>query len=383
MNSTRTPRRAFALFAALLAASLTACATVPGVTVTESHPDEPTPTVTEPGPSDSEGELTVKDTPSGNPNDQITVASTDGIEDIAVQLWLDDSTAIVSKENRELEQYESFDGTKLYPRSLYTYDTSDKKLTPLIEEDGVSIEAYALNPDRTALIYAPYSVGDHTLKVLDLATHKTASLSFAWDAVWLDNYTIVGKFYGENHAFIADLSHGIDKVSPEKITGITDEVMYVHEAHNGKIYYTGADEHLKRYDTATEKTDSFGLTGVSALKVAPDEQQLALARYDSSEIAELAVCDINCTNPQSLAETDGQFAWSPDMRVLAYVVADGTSSGVYVHDFLSDSTTQVAVGSHYNKIAWNPTSEVLSLATYEDSDDRPETLLVHLAAPGE
>jgi hypothetical protein len=26
---------------------------------------------------------------------------------------------------------------------------------------------------------------------------------------------------------------------------------------------------------------------------------------------------------------------------------------------------------------------VLSLATYEDSDDRPETLLVHLAAPGE
>lgn len=320
------------------------------------------------------GQLTVKETKSPTAGAKVVLAKTEELNNMSVDIWLSDSLAIVSAENRNLPKFDNYTTGMVYPRSLYTYDIGSKEFTPLLEREGVHLWAMDLSPDNRHLIFSEYVVGDASLSILDIATEETSELTSTWGANWINDTTLIGQYYGENRAFTQKL--GGERKNIKELEGKVGFILLVA----GKdAYVSDPDGNLHRFDTATREIKTMGISSVIEIKESPDGTHLALTRFNEQDESELIVCDIDCSDPQIVAAAGGSFAWSPNNKMIAFADVEGSDTGAYVYDLSTGDTTQISVGTEFGKIAWSGSNETLSLATYGDDEQGLMTLLAHLS----
>lgn len=357
------------VLASMLTVTLSACSQL-GVTTVEQ---ERSPEAVESVSDDAErGKLTVKEAGQGTPDPGFTLAETKKFPDIEFEAWIGEDVALVSAENRDLPQYDSYVNGMVYPRSIYFFDINTADLTPALERPGVNLSVGAVSPGGRYVTISEYVVGDNELSVLDIETGKTVDLSTATHAYWVDPLTVAGYDFHQGEMF----TYKVGDAGPSKMN-MPPDLLTPSAVTADYVYYSNEDNQFRRFDRATGEVENIGLKNVGGAQLSPDETQLAVSVYTESDTEELYVCDLLCHDPELIAEGAGPVAWSPNMQMLAY----GTSEGLFVKDFLFGETTPILLGVDFFRIEWNTNSKRIGIPTVDKDGRMQGAVVASLSGP--
>ncbi len=326
-------------------------------------------TIQEPG-----GSITIIDdnTDSDADEPKISVIRIDTYEKLEISDWLDSDTVIVSKENESLEKMSLEELSDLYPRSLYLFDLNTKEYKLLAEEEELNLGGARLSPDKKNLLYYGNSLGDPSYYVLNMENLKSfgimsETVGNVGSANWADKDTVIGAGY-MNGAYYA----GTDG----KITALEEldqKAVYVIRKIKDTFYYNTADDNtLMALNLSTGETVNLGLTNVSGIYPAPDENQMLVLQYnDNGSKQLLLLCDRDGKDGKTIAEGAelGGVSWSPDQRMIAYNrKGDGNGTmvgGLHLYDMLTGKSTQIAVDTSNAITCWGPSGEELAYTQWD------------------
>ncbi|NBD27196.1 TolB family protein [Paenibacillus glycinis] len=310
-------------------------------------------------------------TPTAGP--AITVGGIKTYEKMEIFDWLDEDTAIVSKENDSLAKMKLEELSDSYPRSLYRFNLKTGELVPLKEQENVFLGGASLSPDKKSLLYQAYALGDPAYYVLNLETLKSFGLAGdpiggAMSAAWADDGTIVGASYAGG-AYTATATGDIAALEE-----LNEGALIIVAKLGSSIYYnSNADETLKVLDLNTKKTKDMGLGSVGSVIPSPDGKQLLVKQYDGSK-AKLVLCDLDGGNAKTIAEGAelGGISWSADQRLIAYSmqaeVNGAAVKGMYVYDLLSGEATRIAADvENAAHSSWSASGDKLSYSVWNGS----------------
>ena len=305
----------------------------------------------------------IEEAPEDNKKPMISVVKIDRFENLEISDWLNDHTLIVSKENTDLLKLDYPEVSSTYPRSIYTFTIEENKYELIREHAGGNLGGAALSDDRKFLLYHEFTVGDPAFYIMDMETkgsknNEDMMISSAMSAQWASDGTVTGASYNGG-AYSADPAGGVTMVE-----GLKEESLIVTDKIRGEIYYTLPDETLWKMDLRTREKKSLHLDSVYSLSHSPDGKQILLIQSDGAKFT-LAVYDTNGENRQLIDEGQeiSAVSWSKDQRMIAYHLKSDengkTASGLYIHDMLTDETSQIAVDVQPSSTLWSPSGEEL------------------------
>lgn len=318
-------------------------------------------------------------TESGAP--EAVIEKMDKYENLDISDWLDADRVIVAMENESLGRMELSELADQYPRSLYEYNLATNEYRLLRERANAHLGSAMLSPDKKHMIYQEYSLGDPVFYVMNLDSKEEFRLSGepiggAISAKWADSSTIIGASYGGG-AYIASTDGNIRTVE-----GLDGAMLFIVETMKDRIYYnTGSDETLMVLNTKSLAVADMNLGSVHGVYPAPDGSGLLVLQYNGNKTA-LLLADPDGEEPKSIAEGAeiSGVSWSPDQRMIAYVMKSngngGGGKGLYVHDLLTGKTTQIAVQIDNATTLWSPSGNKLAFAEW--NGDAYVSQVVHL-----
>ncbi len=325
------------------------------ITACEKAQDDNKTITVEPGKSITIIDNVGKETKEAN----ISIESINKIDNIEILDWLDETRAIVSKENDTLEKLSLLELSESYPRSLYIYDLNSNEYKLLKEVKNVFLGGAMLSEDKKHLIYSEYTLGDPMYYVLNMDTLESfpirgEQLPGATSAHWADNDTIIGTSFGGVYMMNTKGEITIlDEFSEESFYFIKkiDDVLYYNSIYE--------NEPLTMYNISTKEKVSLDLYNVYNIIVSPSMDKLLLLQ-DNGTKSSLTLCDLDGKNTKVIAYgTDlNGVSWSLDKRFIAYnMKEDGQNSSVNslsVYDMLTNEVTQIVVDIPYLSTNWNP-----------------------------
>lgn len=293
----------------------------------------------------------------------------DIFENMEITDWLNENTVIISKENTSLEKMSLLELANSYPRSLYTYDIDTKEFQLLKEYKGGNLGGGSLSPDKKNLFYYEFTVGDPAFYIMNMNTLDSFTIGGAMSAKWADNDKIIGaSYYGG--AYLASTTGEMILVED-----LLEEALVIVDKIDDYIYYnTNSDESLWRLNLATNERISLNIYNLHGLYPSPDGEQILALQSDGGAKMTLALYDMAGANRSIIAEgaeIEG-VSWSLDKRMIAYnVKADvksGGESGFYVHDLLTDESTQIASDTQVSTSKWSGSGEKLVFTEYDGKE---------------
>lgn len=293
----------------------------------------------------------------------ISIVKVDTYDNLEIFDWMDTDTVIVSRENDSLEKMKLEELSDSYPRSLYLYNINTKEYHMLREEENLNLGGASLSPDKKNLLYHGSSLGDLSYYVLNLDSLKAFSIVGAGSANWADEDMIIGAGYA-NGAYYADME---GDTTP--LEGIEQKNVFIIEKIKDKIYYNTADDNtIKILNTSNEEIEDLGLANVLGLYPAPDETQMLVLQYsDSKQI--LLLCHIDGSNVKTIAEgTIGGISWSPDQRMIAYMIKENeedAAGDLYVYDISTNKATQLETDVENTSTCWSPSGKELAYTQWD------------------
>jgi len=329
--------------------------------------------------------ITVIDDESKTPSagDQIVVGNIEKYEKIYIYGWLNEETAIVSKENEALGKMKLEELSDTFPQSLYQYNLKTDTFTPLLEKENIYIGGVNLSPDKKHLVYQEYTIGDPSFYLMNLETLETVNIPVAMSARWVDNDRVIGASYAGG-AYRATTSGEIEEISE-----IKDDFLFLVTQVGDRLYYnTNASEALEVLDVKTKEITDLGFDSASNIIPSPDGTQLLVERYGESK-GEIVLSDMNGENAKTIAEGAelGGISWSADQRFIAYSKQDEINGamvkGLYVYDVLSDESTRIAANMESSlSTTWSPSGKELTYTVWNGSSYESSVIEIqaHLAS---
>lgn len=337
------------IIALMLLSSLTAC----------SVKEEQRVTTEEPG-----GSITVIEEEDKETQEPvISVEKIDRLENVEISDWLDEETAIVSKDNDTLGKMTLSEFPDTYPRSLYYYNINTKEYKLIKAQENVFLGGATLSADKKHLLYAEYVLGDPAYYVMNLATKDTFritgnDIAGAVSAGWYGN-EVAGAAYN-NGAYLASASGDISVLE-----GMKDESVFILRMTKDYVFYNSEyDTSLIRMNRATKEKTDLNLKNVFNVILSSDETKLLVLQSDSTK-STLLLCDLDGSNQVKIAEGTeiGGVSWSADQRMIAYNVKgagnNATVNGLYVYDMLTAKANQIAVDIQNAFTNWSPSGDKL------------------------
>ncbi len=298
----------------------------------------------------------------------VSVEKIEQVENGEISDWLDDETAVVSKENDTLDKMSLLELSEHYPRSLYLYNINTKEYELLKEREDVFLGEAALSADKKYLLYSEYTLGDPIYYVMDLETREALGIlgdnvGGALSARWSGNEVFGAAYY--NGAYTATVTGEISVIED-----LNEEGLFIVRKIQDNIYYnTNYDETLFRFNTVTKEKTNLNLERVYDVIPAPDgNKMLVLQRNETKNT--LILCDTDGGNQKIIAEGTelGGVSWSPDQRMVAYhrkgTDNNTTVNGLYIYDMLTAESSQIAVNIQNATTSWSPSSEKLAYAEW-------------------
>lgn len=328
--------------------------------------------------------ITIIDNESKTPpaEDQIVVGNIKKYEKMYIYDWLNEETAIVSKENESLGNMKLEELSDTYPHSLYQYNLKTDTFTPLLEKENIYIGGVRLSPDKKHLVYQEYTIGDPSYYVMNLETLQTVNIPVAMSARWVDNDSVIGASYAGG-AYRATTSGEVEAVSE-----IADDFLFLVAQVGNKLYYnTNASESLKVLDMETKEISELGFDSASNIIPSPDGTQLLVEHYSEAK-GEIVLSGMNGENPKTIAQGAelGGISWSADQRFIAYSKQDEVNGamvkGLYVYDVLSDEETRISANLESSlSTTWNPSGKELTYTVWNGSSYESSVIEIqaHLA----
>ncbi|MGO4538038.1 TolB family protein [Paenibacillus sp. 2TAB19] len=355
-------------FAATLLIYVTACSSEEGVNrVVIKKPGETITVIDDTGKE------------AGEPT--VSVDKMKRYEKMEITDWLNEETVIVSKENTSLDKMKLEELSDSYPRSLYTYNLTTKQYELLKEQANAFLGVASLSADKSHLLYSEFSLGDPVYHVMDLNTLDSFGImgdpiGGAMSAHWSDDATIIGAAYSGG----AYTASSTGSIAP--LVGLTEEALVIAQKMKDRVYYTtNSNESLMVLDLGTKVKASMNLDHVYGVFPSPDGNQMLVLQANGSKNV-LILCDADGGNQKTIAEGTelNGVSWSPDQRMIAYSekadVNGVTVKGLYIHDLLTDKSTQLAVDIENASTSWSPSSKALVYAEWNGS--QYNSTIVHL-----
>lgn len=322
--------------------------------------------------NDDSGTLHVRDVESAPQAETVTIAHSMDLPELEIGAWLSEDVAVVSAINKGLPAYELY-GQSQRPRSLYTYNVATAELELLYQEPEAYLDVAQLAPDGKHLTFWDFKPEQGTLHVLDLDTLQATEVGVFTHADWTGNDSIVGYNFHDTGLYtytLGDPAIVIDDAPPGMVG--------LMQATKDSLFFSDEAGNTKRFDRGTGSVQALNLGSLGKFELSPDGKQMAFTTHTESGAEELYVCDIDCVKPQFIAEVTGHFEWSPNMQMLAYVKSATSEDGVFVQDFLYDSTQQIIADGYFHSLSWSPDSVHLALGASDSNSEMQGSVLLQL-----
>lgn len=308
---------------------------------------------------------------SAAPSKSFSSSKTDKYEGVRSEAWINDTLILVTKENKDLKPIHIFDQTSNI-RNLYTYNLVTKE-EKLLSKATDYVWLPSVSPDGKYVFYEKYADGAYAGLITDLdgnvkATFpQSGSASCASQVSWVDNENFVMT------AINGDVSLLSIDSRLTKITGIGQMQTNTVAKAGNIIYYVSTERNLVAFDMGTKQLKTVK-SNVYDFALFPQKDMFALEVKASESGTALILTDLDGNEKAALTEAKQVFApvWSPDSKMLAYLVVsnDAGKSGLHIMDL--DGKTDLFVGSDFvnvdNGLRWSPSGTKILSSISETKD---------------
>lgn len=304
---------------------------------------------------------------------EILVDKIERLEQVTISDWLDDDTAIVSKDNESLGRMSLSELSDQYPKSLYLLDINSKEYQLVKEQKDVLLGGAVFSRDKNYLIYDEYVLGDPAYFIMNMENHESIGLmgepiGGAKSAHWADNETVIGAAYSGG-VYLADRTGNMSLIDELK-----DEGIYLVEKLGDDIYYnTQSDFTLMKLNMVTKEKTSLNLEQVYEILQSPDNKQMIILQNNGSS-GSMIIYSLEHDDKITIAESAELYgvSWSPDQRMIAYGMKEdknnSTVRSLYVYDILTGKSIKIAENTEMTGTDWSPSGKKLSYTEWDGEE---------------
>ncbi len=319
---------------------------------------------------------------TGTDQSEDLVEKIEHYEGINISDWLDEETVVISKENTDMDKMSLAELSEYYPKSLYLYNVNTREAKLLYGVKNTFLVDAKLSPDKKNILYYQSSLGDGTYAVMNMSTLKEFSITgdvsgVAYTAHWADNENVMGASYNGS-AYVADIKGNLSELVELEGEAVSNAI----KMQDHIMYTTNTGSNLYMMNLVNKQIKDLGDKKVYRMKLSPDQKQVLLFKEKGPETMALVIADAEGNELKTIVEGsyNGDAAWSPDQRRIAYNIKSADNSNtndeLYIYDLQTGKSTQIAVNLPISSISWSPSGQQIALS--DTSGSEPKSSIIHL-----